>query len=57
MNNQPINQEDASRVLEMLAQDDQSSLFSDHGLSAFDLDMMELADDGAPQPRIWRAAR
>ena len=56
-NNQSISEEQASRFLDTLQQDDQSSLFSDHGLSPFEQDMLELADDGAPQPKQWRAAR
>ena len=58
MNNQPISQEDASHVLDILIQDEENaSLFFPYGLTVFEQDMIELADDGAPQPKQWRAAR
>lgn len=57
MKHHNISEQDAECIRCTLQQDEQSLLSDTTALSLVELDRLLLADDGAPQPRIWRAAR
>lgn len=53
-----LSEEELQSILDHIQRDFESRLFSSsRTLTPVEEDMAFLADDGAPQPRTWRAAR
>lgn len=53
-----LSEEELQSILDHIQRDFESRLFSSSiALTPVEEDLAFLADDGAPQPRTWRAAR
>ena len=53
-----LSEEELQSILDHIQRDFESRLFSSsRTLTPVEEDMAFLADDGAPQPKFWRAAR